>query len=370
MPKLKEEAFLYEYLKELCHQGEVDIDAFQIEEDQIRVYADVLQSSDTDAQVVFQLHHALLEDTIIDPVYGMGESQEECLRAACKNFYEHDLCLLMQAIHEKAKQQIVAKTQENHAFDCFESAITTVGKREGELPESFYEELKEEIKKRLGNKRSYIVKVYCVKMGNKGDADVRINDVKSKALSAFMKAYVDSWDCIDRMHSEKQTFFFLQKEETYLPPVFTKNQIKQYAKKAIALYEKCDNQEAYKKLRMQLIKLCKDESLGMELFGFIPELYCKHAFSDIAYGEELYLIQKNVPTKTFYQSQVRSFSYIEEVIRLHLKKEEVSSDTIETVVAYSANYRAIQKAIDEGEDVKDLYTPGIGYFVKEDYLLR
>ena len=163
---------------------------------------------------------------------------------------------------------------------------------------------------------------------------------------------------------------FYQKDDTYTPPVFTKEQIVTYTKKAIHMYEKCEDKEEYKKLRVQLIKLCKDESLGMELFGFIPELYCKHVFSDLECGEQLFLIRKGEPTVELYQSQVRSFSYIDETIRKYLKNEEPSQELIEQIAQFSANYRAIQKALDEGDDIKELYTPGIGYFVKENYILR
>lgn len=361
---------LYQYLQELCEDGEIVHNAFLIQAFQLFVYADVLSCDGHSAQVVFQIHQQELEDPILDPVYGMGDSREACLKDACANFYQHDLSLMIQALQKKSDYQIIARTQENHAFDWYASDITCHGKREGELLESFWPQLEEEIKKRLGNKRLYWVKVYCAKMDHKSEVDVRINDVKSADMGKLLEKYVEQWDCLDGYHTEKQCFYLMQKDNTYIPSIFSKEDIINYTEKAINLFEECKHQDDARKLRVKLIKLCKDDSLGMELFGFLPEIYCKYAFSDIEYGEQLFLIQKGVPTVEMYQSQVRSFSYMDDVVRKHLRKDKVSQKTIEKVVQFSANYRAIQKALDEGKDLQDLYTPGIGYFVRADYILR
>ena len=367
---IEETSLVYQYLSELYENGQIQNEAFVIPEYQIYIYADVLGGDEMMAQVVFQIHHENLEDPIIDPVCGLGMNYEECIKDACDNFNRHDIKLFIAALEKDKTKTLIIKTLENHAFNFYASKISSHGKREGIMLESFWDMLQNPLLKRLGNKRCYWIKIYCAKMGRKSDIEVRINDVLSKELSNLLKDYVHNWDCIDAYHTEKQSFLFYQKDDTYTPPIFTKEEIVTYTTKAIHMYEKCEDKEAYKKLRMQLIKLCKDESLGMELFGFIPELYCKHVFSDLEYGEQLFLIRTKEPTVELYQSQVRSFSYIDETIRKYLKNEEPSQALIEQIAQFSANYRAIQKALDEGDDIKELYTPGIGYFVKENYILR
>lgn len=361
---------VYSYLKELYPEGDIRETAFVIEGFQIFVYADVLSCDDHASQVVFQIHQQDLEDPIIDPVYGIGNHRNESLQDACINFYHHDLSLLIQALKKEETIQLVARTQENHAFQCYASAITCHGKREGELPETFWDWIEEHVKKRLGNKRLYWIKLYCAKMDGKCEVDVRINDVKSIELGKLLESYVEGWDCLTGYHTEKQCFYFMQKDNTYVPSIFTREDIIEYTKKAIDLFENDKCNEDSRKLRVKLMKLCKDDSLGMELFGFLPEIYCKYTYSDIEYGEQLFLIQKGAPTIEMYQSQVRSFSYMDEVVRKHLLKDKVSTRTIQKVVRFSANYRAIQKALDEGKEAQELFTPGIGYFVREDYILR
>ena len=52
-------------------------------------------------------------------------------------------------------------------------------------------------------------------------------------------------------------------------------------------------QEEHRKLREQLIRLCKDDSLAYEIFSFVPEIYCKYAYPKVEYGARLFLIQKD-----------------------------------------------------------------------------
>lgn len=367
---VEEESQVYHYLKQFCEDGQIQGTAFVLPEYQLYIYADVLDSDDSMAQIVFQIHHDELEDAIVDPVCGLGLNEEECVMDACENFYQHDLKPLLSCLTREKTIQIIGRTQENHAFDFYHSELGSHGKREGELPETFWDWIGDGIQKRLGNKRLYWVKVYCAKMGRKNDIEVRINDVLSRELSKLLQDYVNGWDCLDSYHTEKQCFFFYQKDDTYVAPVFSKEETIELTKKAIVMFEKCKTTQDYKNLRVQLCKLCKDDSLGMELFGFIPELYCKHVFSDLEYGEQLFLIQKEKPTQDFYQTQIRSFSYIEETIRRHLKNDHVSQKNIEQIAQFSANYRAVQKAVDEGSEISELFTPGIGYIVKDDYILR
>lgn len=162
-------------------------------------------------------------------------------------------------------------------------------------------------------------------------------------MSELLLPYAESWDCIGSYHTEKQNFLLIQEERSYEPSDFSREEICQYTKKAIKWYEKCDSKEDHRKLREQLIRLCKDDSLAYEIFSFVPEIYCKYAYPKVEYGTRLFLIQKDQKTRELYQSQLQSFSYIEETVMNHLKKDNVNRSILERVISFSANARAIQK---------------------------
>ena len=43
---------------------------------------------------------------------------------------------------------------------------------------------------------------------------------------------------------------------------------------------------------------------------------------------------------------------------------------VENVISFSANARAIQKAMDNGDALDELMIPGIGYYARNDYIMR
>ena len=110
--------------------------------------------------------------------------------------------------------------------------------------------------------------------------------------------------------------------------------------------------------------------MAYEIFSFVPEIYCKYAYPKVEYGARLFLIQKDQKTRELYQSQLQSFSYIEETVMEHLKRDHVNRSIVENVISFSANARAIQKAMDNGDALDELMIPGIGYYARNDYIMR
>lgn len=358
-------------LSRLCQDGTLQDDAFVIDDEDIYVYADVISLDNNVAQVVFQMHHPWLEDPVIESVAASGDTREEALDLACENFYDHILSVFLMAIHHpNSYEQVEGFTTERHYFHVYRSKVNGLGKREGIMEGDFWDMLQDKIIARLGNKKAYWIKVFTSKNKNKVLCEVRINGKEASELSESLLAYAESWDCLGTYHTEKQCFLLIQDERSYEESDFAKDEIIEYTKKAIKLFEKCKSSEEHKKIRAQLIKQCKDDSLAYELFAFVPELYCTYAYAEVEFGDKLFLVQKDKKTRKLYQTQLQSFPYIEECIMDHLNNDDVSAETIQRVTAFSANARAIRKAVKEGDNLKDLLIPGIGYFAKADYILR
>ena len=54
----------------------------------------------------------------------------------------------------------------------------------------------------------------------------------------------------------------------------------------------------------------------------------------------------------------------------HLKRDHVNRSIVENVISFSANARAIQKAMDNGDALDEFMIPGIGYYARNDYIMR
>lgn len=357
-------------LQHLCGKGRIFDNAFVIEEEDLCIYADVVSTAHNVAQIVFQLHHAWLEDPIMESIAASGSDPIEAVQLACEDFYRNIMCIYQKAFYEEGEERIVGMTQFRHDFRIYKNQVHGMGKREGIMKQDFWEMLKQDLTLRLGNKKVYWIKVFTSKNSSDVVCEVRINGREDHELSKQLLPYAQSWNSIGNYHTEKQNILLVQEESSFLPSDFTREDICQYTRKAIKWFEKCTSKEDYRKIREQLISTCRDDSLAYEIFSFIPEIYCKYVYSQAEYGSRLYLIQKGKKTKELYQSQLQSYSYVEETVMEHLKKENVDKRAIENVLCYSVHARAIQKAVAQGSAIEELIIPGIGYYVENEYNLR
>lgn len=362
-------ALVLKYLQDFCEIGQIIGDAFVLEKEDIYIYADVVSADNNVAQILFQLHHEWLTDAIVESVAASGSSVQEAIALACEDFCHNMLQLYLCALSEKGIETVCGFTQFRHYFHVYKNEIHGIGKREGLIEKDYWDLLKNQLILRLGNKKAYWVKIFASKNRSNVICEVRVNGVEDVELSEALLPYAQNWDCIGSYHTEKQNILFIQSEESYEPSDFTREEICQYTKKAIKWYEKNGDKDR-RKIREQLIKLCKDDSLAYEIYSFVPEIYCKYAYPNVEYGNHLYIIQKDQKTKDAYQSQLQSFAYIEETVMEHLKNNQVNRNVIEGVIHHSANARAIKQAMAQGDQADELMIPGIGYYVRNDYIMR
>lgn len=358
-------------LQKISGQGVIVADSLVLEEVGITIYADIIKIDTQVVQIVFQLHHEWVEDALFESVAGTGINRKDSVNNACSNFYVNVLSVFLHALeHKEFDTTLVNTIFQEHQFYVYKSEINGVGKREGIIKEDFWSMLEAQIAKRLGVQKIYWVKVFIAKSNHNIVGEVRINGSLSKELTDIMCDYASNWDCLGNYHSQKQCFLLVQDDRTCEKSDFTNQEIRECTKKAIKLFEKCKTKEDYKKMQQKLTRICKDDSLAMEMIGFIPELYCCKLFPKVGFGEELYLIQKDKPTLTLYQTQVQSFAIIESVVNKHFKDTTQQEEAIRNVVTFSANYRAIQQALEEGDLPESLFILGIGYYVLAEYTLR
>ena len=355
----------------LCKEGQVKKNSFIIEDKDICVYADVISLKDDVAQIVYQLHHGWLEEPIMESVAASGDSLEDAVHQAALNFYENVLALFIEAIeHPENGQKIRISTQGSHDYTIYRGNINGVGRREGTLEGDFWDMLQENIISCIHNQKAYWVKIFASKNKNNVICEVRINNIEISSLSEMMVHYAENWVCKDPYHTEKQGILLVQDTDSYVKCEFGKEDILQLSEEAIALFEECDHREAYLDIRRQLYKKCRDQSLTHEIFFLIPELYCQHAYPQAEYGEKLYLVRKNEKTIEIQQSQMYSFAYVKQCVEQHFQNHPPTEKQLENVLKYSANAKALHKAMEEGNALEELLIPGIAILIPSSYTLR
>lgn len=363
--------YVIESLISICTCGTLYNDAFVINDYGIYVYIDIIQIQDDMAQIVFQLHHEWLAEPIMESVASAGKNREDALYQACCEFAKNVLQVYLNALRgSEASSMIEVFLQERHYFQVYQGAIYGIGKREGVMQESFWDIMGTQFIKRLGNKKAYWIKIFTSKNAEQVVCEVQINHREDGELSRSLLTYAENWDCIGDFHSEKQCLLFVQDDASFIPNDFTDNEISEYCRKAMKQFERCGSKEDVRKLRSQICSWCKDDSLGYEITGFIPELYCKYHYEEVEMGDRLFLIHNGKITRELYQSQLQSFVIIEKVIADYFLQEHPNQDALQRVLQFSSSARAIKKAIDAGDQMDELLLAGIGYVIPEDYQIR
>ncbi|WP_455789491.1 DUF6348 family protein [Amedibacillus sp. YH-ame10] len=351
----------------LCN-GQVRKDAFIIEDYDIYVYADVASLQDNVAQIVYQLHHEWLQEPIVESVAASGDTLVNAIHNAAQSFYEHILALYIEALTPGTIMHKERVVQDEYAL--YRSEINGVGRREGVLEGDFWDMLREDLLGYVRDDKVYWIRTFASKNKDNVICEVKINGKEISALSEKMIAYAEEWNCLDAYHTEKQGILLMKVDEQAQPFIEEVVDIKQVILQAIHSFDKCKSVEEYKAIRKQLLKQCNDESLAYEIFSMIPEFYCMYAYAKVEFKDAVYLVRKGEETKEVHKDQVSSYELVKDCVFEHLNNEMLSRDVIENVLQYSANAKAIQQALAQGNQMEELLLPGIGIRIPSNYKLK
>lgn len=359
---------ILEALRSLYSEGIILNDAFVLEADDIYIYVDLISIENNVAQIAFQVHHEWLDDAIIESVVASGSDVNDAIDNACMSFSKHVLDLIIEGIHHPKSCDVVeGVTQERHYFYIYRSEVFGIGKREGIVNKDFWDMIHTSLIDRLGNRKTYWIKIFTSKEKNKVVCEARINHIKDTEITKTLVSYAENWDCLSDYYTEKQCFLLVQDDMSYVNFNHSVEEIADLTMKAIKQFEHCDSKEYIQRLKKQLEHQCHDVSLVYEIVGLIPEILSKLWYPDVEFGDYIYLIKKGKTTRELFQSQLHSYAIIEQTLIAYLEDETTKKEAVQHILRYSAIAKAINEAVLDGEAMNSLYIAGIGYIVPENY---
>jgi len=121
----------------------------------------------------------------------------------------------------------------------------------------------------------------------------------------------------------------------------------------------CKSREEYIALKEEIDKMAGDIALSAEIRVFTPEIMARHI---LRYGEgdSLFLMVGDDRVE-FKKTQLRSYFYIQQVIFDYHTRVKPEKEQVMRIVANSASFKEIQKAVQEGHEPTDMYAPGTTY---------
>ena len=318
------------------------------------------------SEMIFAISHDYFDEPIIENLAGIGIDEENSLTAGASMFVDGMLESVFKGLDADSSVQI--KSQIMGRFHIFrrvpEYSTMFSGKSEPNMQDMF--SLVEDVLPHyLGTKKAYWLKLFAsVSKGNLV-CEARLNNIVYPELTQILYKYAKSWANKEDFHSEKQTFLFIQEDNTYIPCDITKERVAQLTLQSIELFKQVHDDTTRTQAVNTVKMLAKDETLALEMCTFLPEIYTQKVLG-LQESDGLVAI-KGEQKYPLCKSQIRTYGYIEDIVEKYLHKEKPSKEDNFRIMALSSKAQSITKAVQDGAKIEDIVIPPMAFFVPDSY---
>ena len=351
-------------------------DRVKISKYNIEIQPQIEQVDDKSAVIYFIISSPEWEKDMRECCAAMGKDWKTAVGMAMSSFMFVFLDGI-QKMCEKDSPRILNTefADKKHSWKAYLSDVAGMGTLKNGRTDTatvYWELLKDDIQKRLGNQRVCTVKIYCVKVGDDITGECRIDDNLSPELSKKLADFVKDWE-VEGYASQKQFIFIEQDKETFVPhkyhnPVHNAD-FREKVKTCMFCFAAADTEEKYFALPDFMAEQIGDKTLAYECFGFLPELLAMYAMSDKAeFSDKCEIISGDKNLGEIYTHALAEFYPLRDTA-LSLLDEGVFGDrtneVYNSIIGTSSLLNAVSKA--KPKNVSDLrffplkYTTGEGF---------
>lgn len=329
----------------------VEGDRIVIPEWELTIRPHVARWTDQSVMLEFQLSSPKWDRDIFETSAGIGSSLKNALGMAIGGF----AFSLMEGIASMEQDREPAQLHTTygdtvHHWKVYKSNIVGLGESSDEMRETpYWEALKDEIAKRVGNQKLCYIKIYGAKNGDDITGECRINDIPSPELGNIVAEMVSKWQ-VDGFASQKQFIFLQQSEETYTPYPYEAGHIAAATRTAVHMFMECDTQERYDEFPERLAERLQDTNLAQELYSFLPEICAEHAFEKLTYTEEMSML-KGEESFRIYRTQLASYYMIYDALFEGFRTEQFEDEVYKQYIGVSSIYSVICNAKEQGAEL-------------------
>lgn len=331
----------------------------------------IAQLSDQMVSLDFFIHNPAWDRTLYECSAALGKDQDQAMGMAVAGF----LFCMMNGVRsmQSGQESYTLKTKfggRSHLWHVYQSDLVGMGASPKKADTSMYWDLlNQDIIKHLGNQKLCYVKIFASKYKDQITGECRVNDIVSRELSQKVYEHTSKWKN-EEFASYKQFFFFSQDQEGYVPYPYSYEQIRDFTRQAVRLFEESQTQEQYDQYVENLAAQIGDSHLAEEFYSFLPELCAENAFPGIEYAESASLYQKEAAT-TYYKDQISSYYSIQRALFEGFESGEFTTDIYRQYIAMSSIYSVICQAKEKGADLeKDGGRLALSYGFSETYEIR
>jgi len=357
---------------EKCAGGEMQNDSLWYPEYRLRLKLEFGQMAHGNnmynVQLLFIVQHPWFDEEMVESCAGVGKTPDEAMKRGTENFCAVVFTFLLAAFKCDCDNWLTADIMGRKCNFRIPCTRANMHMGDGESVD-LWELIKDEIPHYLGTKRCYWVKLFSSSLNGIPNCEARINGIVYPDLTEILEKDVISRNhAISGFSSDKTFILLIQKEETYQPCPFTKQEVGELTFRAIRLYQNVDNEESRSKTDAMVRELAPNDSVAMEVISFLPEIFA-HMVVQFRDNDTLIpVVNRGKPEIELKKSQVRSYGYIEDAVEQYLRKQRPSKEEINQILAMSAKFHAISEAIQNGAKIENLRLSQLVYFVNEKYI--
>lgn len=362
---------LNKYCKELG--GFISGDRVVLSEINTAVKPEIYQLKERMATIGYHIYSPEWKNEIFEISAAMGSNRKTAIGMAQGDFMFGMMETIQALMNDENAEEFDSDFNGLHKWKLYIGNIVAMSNEVAVNDMKMYwNVLKDELAKRLGNQEICYIKIYAA---NGGDGkfvtgECRINNSRIDSLSEIIEDMAKNWKN-KKFASHKQFFILKQDKETLKDYPYTNTDIYDAVEKSLMLYEKVMN-DGREDLYFDVLKeFLGDTSLAQDIYNFIPEIFAEFAIEEVRFSEKVQMNHRG-NVRTFYKSQLATYYPVMNGAAAVLGKN-VLKDTqrvFESLLKSSASFNAVNNALDDGSKLENLILTDILFNVTDDYVLR
>ena len=316
-------------------------------------------------QLLFILQHPWFDEDFIESCAGIGTSPDKALTSGVANFCGKNILeLVLKSLTLNSTEMITANIMnELHEFFVPEYRPVQHGGKDSKSTD-LWEIIKHKIPEYLGTKRCYWIKLTSAKFQETTTCEVSINNIKYQDLTDLL--YQEALKNPE-FRVDNQFLLLIQKEETYTPCPFEKQDVGELAFMALDKMTAITDKTTQQKIFHEIKTLCPDSSIATELIAFLPEIVAQAVLNFRDNDSLIPVINYGKPEFKFKKSQVRSYGYMQDAVEQYLRKMQPSKEELLNIVKISSKFEVLTRALGENVPIQELRMSELVYFVDKNY---
>jgi hypothetical protein len=247
-----------------------------------------------------------------------------------------------------------------HNWDVYLGNVTGMGTPgedgKGSSATYYWDIIKDDIIKRLGNQKMVYVKIYAARLPENSIGEVRFDDVAIPELSEQVRKLAEKWN-VEQFGSEKQFIFIEQNPSTITASQYDgpegRKKMREFVFEYLKMVGNTTTEEQYNNLVKDFGDKIGDKVLANECFGFLPEMATICALGDrIVVSDQIQICLPDNKTINTYSTQLSDYPMLEKCLMDIMRSGELGEQTNnvwQRLIGTSALIRLFNKRQEAGD---------------------